>query len=142
MLEGGGLGTSYCASTLNSSGAAAALRLTGELSISSNNAFLEVSGAPAGRPVQFIFGLHPAQIPFGDGYLCILPFQPGLHRLGAVQQVCLAGGCACAIDFAGTPAVGPITTGRSWYYQFWFRDNHAGGSGSNLPSCLEVIFLP
>ncbi len=142
LLGDGGLGTSYCASSLNSSGAAAALRLTGELSISSNNALLEVSGAPAGRPGQFIFGLQPTQIPFADGYLCILPFQPGLQRLGAIQQIGLTGGCTCAIDFAGTPAVGPITAGRSWYYQFWFRDNHAGGSGSNLTSGLEVIFVP
>lgn len=142
LLGGGGLGTSYCASTPNSSGSAATLSLTGSLSLTGAGATLEVAGAPVGRPGQFIFGVQPTQIPFGAGYLCILPFYPGLQRVGPPQPVLSSGGCTCPVDFGGTPAVGPITAGRSWYYQFWFRDHYFGGAGSNLSSALEVTFVP
>lgn len=137
-----GLGVSYCTSTLNSSGAMATLRLSGSLSISTANALLEVHAAPAAHTGQFLFGLRRTRIPFGDGYLCILPFAPGLQRLGSLHAVDATGFTSQSIDFAGNTAIGPITAGRSWFYQFWFRDNLSGGSGSNLSGAIEVTCLP
>ncbi|MFT5051246.1 MAG: hypothetical protein ACI8QZ_002657 [Chlamydiales bacterium] len=49
------------------------------------------------------------------------------------------------LDFTAPPVVagpGQILPGASWNFQFWFRDQTAGGTGFNLTDGLAVTFCP
>ena len=39
---------------------------------------------PASALGIFFFGTQPAQIPLGNGWLCVSPFYPGFYRLPSV----------------------------------------------------------
>lgn len=141
-LAFGSAGTSYCASNVNSSGSAAQIFIEGSLSVGGSDTRLLALGCPAGRPGLFFYGAAPAQIPFADGYLCISPFAPGLIRLPPPQVVAADGTASLLIDFASLPPQAQITAGSTWYFQFWFRDLPAGGSGSNLTNGVHATFVP
>jgi hypothetical protein len=134
-------GTSYCTSTVNSSGQAATIAISGSLSIAANDSALHVVGAPSGRPGLFIYGAAAAQLPFGDGWLCISPFSPGLVRLPPTTVIAADGTAQYALDF-GQLTKAPITAGSTWHFQFWFRDPAAGQFGANLSDGVRATFVP
>ncbi|MCE9592894.1 MAG: hypothetical protein K8S98_01770 [Planctomycetes bacterium] len=137
-----GAGTSYCTSTPNSSGNAAHISIAGSLSVGASDTTLSASGCPPLRPALFFYGGAPTQIPFADGYLCVTPFAPGLLRLAPTDVIAPDGTLAHALDFASLPSSAPITAGSTWYFQAWFRDTAAGGSGSNLTDGVQATFGP
>lgn len=138
----GGHAVNFCESSPNSSGLAARMQFTGSLSIEANRASLEVFQAPAGHPGFFFYGRDPFHVPMFDGYLCVSPFSPGLVRLDPGLFTDAAGHAQRALDFQALPALGEITPGSTWRFQFWFRDWTTGGAGSNLSDGLEVAFCP
>lgn len=142
LLFSASVGTSYCESTVNSSGVAATISMSGSLSVAAGDTALLAAGAPAGRPGLFFYGLQPAQIPFGDGWLCVSPFAPGLIRLPPVQLVAPDGTAELLLDLTRLPPSAPIGAGTTAYFQFWFRDLPAGGSGSNLSDGVQATFVP
>ena len=81
----------------------------------------------------FFFGPTPAQIPFGDGWLCI---TGGILRLPVVQA---AGGALSQNVFLGDL---PFAIGDVWNVQGWFRDPAAGGAGFNLTDALTLTVGP
>jgi hypothetical protein len=129
----GSVGTSYCASTPNSTGGAAEIAALGSASLADDHFVLRAAPVPD-QPFLFFVGPDAAQLPFGNGTLCV---GGGLQRLlppglptGDVALRC--------VDLA---AAG-ITTPGTHRFQCWFRDPVAGGAGFDLSDGLEVVFVP
>jgi len=131
--------SSYCTSTVNSSGFNAWLDLTGDMSCCSNNTSLVAYGVPAQTLGIFFFGTNPAQIPMGNGYLCVSPFHPGFYRLPSVSTTSWYMASAY-VDLHALPAPVAITPGATRYFQFWFRDFAGGAAQSNFSNGLKVCF--
>lgn len=136
------LSENYCASTYNSTGAAASMSVSGSFDVTANDLVLHASPAPAGQLGLFLYGAAPNAVLFGDGLLCVAAGAAGLVRLPAVA-VDGGGVMTSPLDNTvwGAPAT-QITPGSTWYFQAWFRDNAGGGAGFNLSDGLEVTFLP
>ncbi|MEO0660413.1 MAG: hypothetical protein AAFZ87_02645, partial [Planctomycetota bacterium] len=84
----------------------------------------------------------PTQTPLADGFLCV---GGSIVRLGA--PVLMNGLAPTRLDLdltalqtnSGTVTVTPGTT---LFFQTWFRDTPAVGSGANLSNGLSVQFCP
>lgn len=86
------------------------------------------------KPFLFMYAPSQAQIPFGDGYLCV---SGGITR---IQPAGVASG-GVAQRTVDLPT-GGITAPGTLYFQCWFRDPGAGGSGFNTSDALGITFLP
>jgi hypothetical protein len=120
----------------NSSGEAARIDHR-TLEIHVNDFGLHATSCPAGKFGIFFYGPDPAEVPFGNGYLCV---AGGLVRLPLVKTDA-SGQASRAIDFENMPAGGEITAGETRRFQFWFRDPAAGGSYFDLSDAIEVTFV-
>jgi len=140
ILHFKGEAVSYCESAVNSSGVAAWMDCAGDLSVCHNNTCLVAEGCPAGTIGVFFYGGGETQVPMGNGYLCVAPFQPALFRLPPVAAVTASGRAEMQLDVNTVPQAGAITPGATWYFQFWFRDANAGGAGTNLSDGLRITF--
>jgi hypothetical protein len=132
----------FCHSKANSTGMVADLEMTGSMSVAMNDVELYSGKLPVGKYGQFFYGAQPASLPFGDGVLCVSPFQPGLIRLPSLVQIDAAGGAEFEMDFYALGSRGAIQPGQKWYFQFWYRDHKTGGSGFNLSDGLMALFTP
>ena len=133
------LGTNYCISTVNSTGAASIISAIGSTSIAANNLLLSADSLPA-QPGIFIAGPGQGQLPFFNGFLCIDP--NGLQRF--VDTSAPTGGVITeAVDFA-TSALGGlnVAAGSSYNYQRWNRDPAGGGGNANFSDGLEIVHTP
>lgn len=139
--EGPGSASTYCQATLNSFGTAASIGYAGSLALVDNTFALTVSGAAA-IPTSwgmFTYGGVQTNIPFGNGYLCISPFNPGIFKM-PTQQL---GTGTVILEMATHPAeFANFTPASSWNFQFWYRDPPAGGAYFNLSNGLHVNFAP
>ena len=135
----GGVGTNYCTSSANSTGAAATISASGSASLAANDLVLSADNHP-GQPGIFIAGPAQAQLPFFNGFLCIDP--NGLQRFAAVALP--VGGVATeAVDYATSAPGGlNVMAGTAFHYQRWFRDPAAGGSNADFTDGLEVQHTP
>ena len=117
------------------------MSLSGGISVLANQTILRASGLPPGQFGIFILGPEPAQLPLGDGYLCISPFAPGLLRLLPVQAADGSGDVMRALDIPSLPPDHAITPGSTMHFQFWYRDPHGPHqTGMNLTDGLRVTF--
>lgn len=132
----------YCTATPNSTGYPATIGVAGSLVVADNDLHLLAYQCPPSRPGVFLCGQGATQLPFGDGYLCISPYYPGLRRIGGVQLLDASGFVNYPMSFSTAPSAPPIVGGSSWNFQFWYRDAAAGGSGTNLTDALRVTFCP
>jgi hypothetical protein len=135
---------SYCVGAPNSAGPGATLSGIGEPLIATNAFGLALDGAPQGSISMFFYGLGEAQLPFGDGFLCLSPLAPGILRLPDPAVVDAQGHAERMLDFTKPPlATGPITSYSTWRFQAWYRDP-AGplGTGVNTSDALRVTFCP
>lgn len=133
--------TRYCVSLPNTSGTPALIDLAGSRSVGGNDTRLLASGCPAQHAAIFLCGTAPAWIPFGDGILCISPFNPGLMRLGPVEMIRVDGTLDHPLDMQALGPIGGIHPGSTLYFQAWFRDVRPGGYGANLTDAIEVEFV-
>jgi hypothetical protein len=139
--SGGGTAETYCQATANSQGHVASIGYGGSLVLNEHSFGLTVTGHTV-HPASFgmfTFGSQPYNVPFGNGYLCVAPFAPGIYRMPvqALTQPTLV----LAMEDAGA-SFDLIQPGSSWYFQFWYRDPPAGGSNFNLSNGLHVVFAP
>jgi hypothetical protein len=137
--------SNFCASSPNSAGAGASIGMTGTASVATNDFTLTVDGAVPGQFGLFFYGSRQTDVPFGDGSLCIAGGGCGLFRLPPVAITDAAGHAEHQVDFSAPPvSSGPgwIAPGSKWYFQYWYRDPAAGGSGFNLSDGLAVGFCP
>ena len=141
---GGGSATNYCQANINSSGNAASIGWIGSLTLSDNTFGLAATGV-AQIPNSwglFVYGTNPFNAPFYNGYLCVSPFPPGLFKVSPMTFIGGDGRAQVGLDLTHLPAGGEILAGSTWRFQFWFRDNAAGGAGMNLSDAAAVRFCP
>ena len=129
----------YCTTTPNSVGPGAMISSTGTAFLSFNDFTLLASGVPPSQFGLFFYSGSQAQAPLGDGTLCV---SGQIFRFPATLSSS-TGAAAWALDYANPPSpAGQITSGTTWYFQFWYRDVQGGPAGSNLSDGLEVTFCP
>lgn len=137
VLDGAGsVGTNYCTSNANSTGAPALIYATGSGSVAANDLVLNAGPVP-NQPGIFFYANNQLQVPFGNGFLCAagtisrLPVVVGSGNLASFS-----------VDYGSVPATGPITSGSDWNFQFWYRDPAGGGAFFNTSDGLNIIFVP
>ena len=139
-------GTNYCTATANSTGSVAAIVDTGSPNLSSNDFGLAVGGVRPNSAGLFVFGSEQAQVPTGDGNLCIgangaIP----LTRIPTLLMTDLFGTATLSLDFQDpvfATNLGMVMPGDTVNFQFWYRDTQAGMSGFNFSDGVSVLFCP
>ena len=136
-----GLGTmNYCIATTNSTGASAVISALGSSSVGSNVMTLSAEPVP-NQPAIFFYGPEQAQVPFGNGFLCVGTGATGIARLDVETGAGNVVTHALDMTMPPTPAT-QITAGSTWDFQCWYRDPAAGGAFFNLSDGLEITFTP
>ena len=129
------LGTPFCDSLPNSSGAVASLSARGSHAAMPLNATFEIHDLPSTTSGILFFGFNQlAGRPFGDGLLCvsgsIRRVLPPVTGMGQAQLT--------LNPEAGYADV--IVPGVNLNFQFWFRDPMAMMSGFNTSDSIEILF--
>ena len=135
----------FCTGAPNSAGPGATMSMLGSSSVSANDLTLVATGAAVDSSGLFVYGSVPAEEPFGDGLRCVGTSPTGVFRLSPTLFTDQNGTATRIVDLSsGAPAAGngQITPGSTWYFQFWYRDLAAGGTGFNTTDGLEIIFCP
>jgi len=132
------VGTPYCTGAPNSVGAGAAIDAVGSAVVADNDLHLLATGAPPIMPGLFLFGSASAQLPFGDGFLCV---QPPLGRLQPPILTDPEGCVLRTLDLSAPPAAGKLLPGTTWYFQLWYRDPPGGPAGFNTTNGTAVDLL-
>jgi hypothetical protein len=128
----------YCTALANSTGVPASIGSTGSTNIAANDFVLTAAGCPANKLGLFLYGPNQAQIPLGNGTLCVgNPF----HRLPQLITTG-AGTASYPLNYNNLPVGGSISAGQTWNFTFWFRDPAAGGGNTNLSNGRQVTFCP
>ena len=124
----------YCATSPNTVGFGARIDSTGSASISANELTLLASRLPPLSMGVFFMGTQAAQLPFGNGVLCV---GGALTRMpvGVIDE---DGRTWRALDFAGLG----ITAGDVRQFQLAYRDAAAIGATFNASDAVRVTFLP
>jgi len=136
VLTGDPVGTSYCSSTINTSGFAASLGAVGIDSVGANEFTLVCDGLPVGTPGLFFVGPNQIVIPFGEGIRCV---GGSITRLPPVNFGSAGGVVTRTLDLSSLGGAG-IAPGNTRNFQYWFRDVMGGPEGFNLSDGLEVSF--
>ena len=131
-----------CEATPNSSGTAANLALLGSLSIDQNEAWLEVVGCPPHEVGMLVSGPVRADVPFGDGLLCVGPAGAGLRRVAHPVTTDFAGQASQRLQPRALARSGELAPGTTWHFQFLFGDSGAQGAGFNTSNALQATFCP
>jgi hypothetical protein len=129
----------YCQANPNSQGHVAEIGYSGSLVLTVHSFTLGVAGQTI-HPASFgmfTYGTQQYNVPFGNGYLCISPFAPGIFRM-PVQALTQPTIQLAMEDAENQFAM--FTPGSSWNFQFWYRDPQAGGARFNLSNALHVDF--
>ena len=134
------LGTTYCASTANSTGIRAELEAVGSDVASDNDFVLVADSMPLHKFGYFIASQTSDFIANGggsQGNICVggslVRFVNQMQSTGASGSFVLTPNLS---NFPG-PAGGQVLAGQTWYFQAWFRD----GQTSNFTDALEVPFI-
>ena len=139
------LGAEYCAALPNSTGASAALAVTGSRSVASTDLVLTGTGCPTGRFAVMAAGRQQALVtPAGaSGQLCIGADLTLVLGSGGPVRTDASGGFRARIDSRALPTPGgdvAATVGETWSFQGWVRDV-ATLPTSNFTSAVEVQFV-
>jgi hypothetical protein len=138
---GGGSATNYCQSSMNSFGTFALMSNVGSLALVDNTFGVMVAGACPIRQSwgMFTFGSQQFQTTFGNGYLCISPFPPGIFKM-PTQHLGYGTVVRTMTQHPGDFSL--FTPGSNWNFQFWYRDPNQLPARFNLSDGLNVIFAP
>lgn len=132
---------SYCDATPNTFGTIALIGHMGSLDLAQKTFGLRVLGAP---PVATSFGMFTCgvtqtNVPFGNGYLCISPFAPGIFRM---RMQSLGAGPISKTMVESEDEFSMCTPGSAWNFQFWYRNPAAGAITFNTSDAMHVQFAP
>jgi hypothetical protein len=129
------LGTSFCSSTVNSTGAASIISAIGSASIADDDLQLYASNAPGGASALFYFGASEVSIPFGNGIRCV---AGSTRRMPLVSEA-----AACfAYDVDMVAFGGRIGALGTTKFQCWHRDPAGGGAMFNLSDAVSIDMVP
>lgn len=110
-----------------------------DVSIAANDLLLDAAPVPAGQFAVFFYGPGQAQLPFGNGFMCVVG---PLGRLG-VTQTTSAQTMSWLVDYNNPPSSSTqITAGSTWNFQALFRDSPAGGAFFNTSNATSITFGP
>ena len=135
----------FCTSTVNSTGSACTIDCTGLPSVALNQFDLVATGAVPNAPGLFFYNSGQMQVPFGNGYLCVGGGAPAIFRLGPPAFSNGTGVAVRHVDFDTAPAgsgPGAILPLATWNFQYYYRDQAAGGARFNLSDAISVTFVP
>jgi len=138
------IGTTYCTSQPNSTGAPGVLAALGSRVAAANDFTIAASSMP---PLQFASGvvsLTQSNVTVGSGTLCLGGTIGRFNAPSQVMQVDPFGQCSLQVDTTFIPQSGfPVTiqSGETWNFQIWYRDFLNGAPTSNFTSAVEVTFL-
>jgi FG-GAP-like repeat len=126
----------YGAALPNSTGSPAALVGVNDPSLGINTFSIRVTGLPAGRAGQLVFGStkNPAGTPYNSGILYV---GGGIRRAGFAFADG-TGVATMALDLTQHPFAGVALAGQPLYFQFLYQDPNA--LNINLTNALEVVF--
>lgn len=133
----GQVGVQACTSAPNSTGGAAVIDVVGSASLAHEDLRLSASPVPPGRSGLFFFGPNVAQLPYGNGTLCVASPQ---FRL-PVGSTGASGVLEHELDFSHPPAL-LIQPGDTLHFQAWFLDQAAGGAGFDFSDARTIGFAP
>ena len=135
----------------NSTGNGGLLMASGSAQIANDDLMLVASNLPAGSFGIVYAGTSTTRVPFGDGFLCVLPGPPGspagtgFLRL-PIRMTGATGGFQEGPGIIGwtatqTGSLGPIAPGTQWHFQAYYRNPRGPcGSGWNLTNAVSVTF--
>lgn len=129
----------FCVGLPNSASAGATIDYTGSSSISTNDLVLLVDDCPASVVGLFFYGPDQVNLPLADGLRCV---GGAITRLSPRVTTGL-GSVSESLNLTNAPFTGgngQAVPGESMNFQFWYRDQAAGGAGSNLSNALRVTF--
>jgi hypothetical protein len=138
---GGGSATNYCQSSMNSFGTFALMSNVGSLALVDNTFGLMCTGASQIPQSwgMFTFGTQQFNAPFGNGFLCVSPFPPGIYKMPTQH---LGTGTVVRTMTTHPADFSLFTAGSSWNFQFWYRDPNQLPARFNLSDGLHVQFAP
>jgi hypothetical protein len=135
----------FCVAAANSASAAGAqIGWKGSTSVAANQFALTAVLVPGGMPGLFLYSAGQAQVPFGNGWLCLGGTASVMRILPLVANPSQAAQ-GLPLDFTAPPFAagqGAITPGSTWHFQYWYRDTLAPPTFFNLSGGLSVTFCP
>lgn len=131
----------YCKSAANSTGHVSGAMVIGNLRVSDNETWLHSYSCPPNTFGVFLMGRSRGFLPFGNGYLCISPFESPIHRVGQPALTDDFGNSFLHLNMESGQVGDRIVPGSTWNFQCYYRDLDAGGAGFNLSSAVTATFV-
>ena len=134
--------SNYCTTSPNSVGSGAVMSWSGSTGLAANDLTLLSLNCPPGEFGIFFYGPDQANVPLGDGTLCVGPGGLGLFRLPVVKSS-IFGITSYTLDYTQSPlnsGNGQVMVGTVMNFQHWYRDGGSTGAGYNLSDGLQVTF--
>jgi hypothetical protein len=137
------LGLPYCASTDNSTGAAATMELDGSGDATRNDLVLRCRSLPIGSPGCFLVGRDRAALPppaGGVGTLCL--GGPTWIDAAHVLRADVHGEVASPFDLLALPATHwpmGVRNGDTLRFQYWYRDHDPAGAATSRFSDARAL---
>jgi hypothetical protein len=139
-----GVGSTYCETQANSTGAPAYIGGAGSALASANDLTLSVCQLPAGSNGYFIVSRDQTVIvnPAGQqGSICVASTAMGRYS-NSVLMSGAAGTVSLVLDLTAIPRPNgsvPVMAGETWNWQYWYRDVNPTVT-SNFSNALSVTF--
>jgi len=147
IVGAGGLGSPFCMTNPNTSGATAAISAAGTAVVASNDVTLVASSMPMNQFGFFLTSQSQGLVtnPGGSqGNLCLSGVIGRYVGPGFIKNSGANGTFDLRIDLNRTPAgsvLVSIAPGQTWNFQAWFRDNGPGGQPwSNFTNGVSILF--
>lgn len=97
-------------------------------------------GMPGNTFALPVFGTASFDAPYGDGRLCVSPFQQGVTR-GIVQRTSALGSAQVRFEFQTAQTGASFLPGTTWHFQMIYRDAF-GAAGFNGTDGVSITFRP
>ncbi|MBL4769904.1 MAG: hypothetical protein JKY61_01860 [Planctomycetes bacterium] len=141
VVAGASMGSTFCASEVNSTGAMGHLELFGTDVATDDRLSLQASNLPANQTVLFIASDTPVSILHPGGYGGILCVGGSFARFNSqIMNSSACGRAAITVDTTDMRAnpSRPILAGETWHFQAWHRE--PGMAPATFTDAASVMF--
>jgi hypothetical protein len=139
VLDLEGVYSNYCTSSPNSSGGPALIHASGYATFSNDDLVVSATQLAHNTSALLIMSNTQGSTPLGNGTLCL---GGHIFRLYPALPSGASGTVSRSVSIHTSPENFLIHPGDTWSFQYWFRDTHAVGAGTNLTDGLQVTFMP